>query len=81
MKVPKLNDAVIFSRIVGAALLVCGWLVAGLFFSRWLTVNGYPPLTVPLALLACTVCALLAGWREIKGILAAIRKNEAKGRE
>ncbi len=78
MTVPKLNDVVVFSRIVGAALLVCGWLVAGLFFSRWLTVNGYPSWTVPLSLLGGTVCALLAGWREIRSILAMIRKNGGK---
>ncbi len=78
MRISKFSEAVVFSRIVGAALLVCGWLVAGLFFSRWLTVNGYPAWTVPLSLLGGTACALLAGWREVKGILETIRKNEAK---
>ncbi len=81
MPLRKISDVVVFSRIVGAALLVCGWIVAGLFFSRWLMNNGYPSWTVPLSLSGGTVCALFAGWREIKGILEMIRKNDAKKEE
>ncbi len=78
MRISKFSEAVVFSRIVGAALLVCGWLLAGLYFGRWFMSRGYPSWTLPLALLGGLVCALLSGWREIKSILAMIRRSERK---
>lgn len=73
MKSISAHDLMIFSRIVGAALLVCGYLVAGLYVGRWCMARGYPGWTLPLSLIGGLVCALFAGWRELKSILASIR--------
>ena len=75
MKKPQIKDLVVFSRITGAALLVCGYLVAGLYLSRWCAAQGWPGWTTPLCLLGGLAAALLSGVRELKSILAMIRKN------
>ncbi|MGN0838807.1 MAG: hypothetical protein ACI4NN_06960 [Pyramidobacter sp.] len=79
MKFPSsLNDVIIFSRIAGAALLVCGYLVAGLYLGRWCLARGWPQWTLPLCLLAGLAAALLSGWHEIRSILAMIRRNRGQ---
>lgn len=75
MKIPGVRDAVVFSRIVGAALLVCGYLLAGLFVGRYFLARGYPQWTLPLCLVAGLIGALLSGIRELKSILAMIRRD------
>ncbi|MGI6075244.1 MAG: hypothetical protein ACOYD9_02590 [Pyramidobacter sp.] len=82
MKFPtSMKDLMVFSRIVGAALLICGYLLAGLYAGRWCVAQGYPQWTLPLCLLVGLAAAALAGWHEIRSILAAIRKNDgAAGR-
>ena len=78
MKQLKAGDIVVFSRITGAALLVCGYLVAGLYLARWCASQGYPGWTTPLCLVLATAAALFSGVRELKSILAMIRKNAEK---
>ena len=78
MKVPRVGDIIVFSRITGAALLICGYLVAGLYLARWCTAQGYPGWTTPLCLIVALIAALFSGMRELKSILAAIRKNAEK---
>ena len=65
MKIPHVRDVIVFSRIVGAALLVCGY-----FLDR-----GYPQWTLPLCLIAGLIGALLSGVHELKSILAMIRRD------
>ena len=78
MKRFNAGDIIVFSRITGAALLVCGYLVAGLYLARWCAAQGYPGWTTPLCLVAATALALFSGARELKSILAMIRKNAEK---
>lgn len=78
---PQLNDVIVFSRIIGSALLVCGYLVAGLYMGRWCITKGYPQWTLPLCLLAGLAAALLSGWHEIRSILAMIRRNREQRSE
>lgn len=75
MKFHGVNDIIVFSRITGAALLVCGYLLVGLYIGRWLMANGYPSWCVPLALLFGLAAALMSGYLEIKSILKFIRKS------
>lgn len=75
MKFHGLNDIIIFSRITGAALLVCGYLLVGLYISRWFMANAYPTWCVPLTLLFSLAVALFSGYQEIKSILKFIRKS------
>lgn len=78
MKIPGFSELIIFSRTIGAALLVCGWLVAGLIFGRWFISKGFPGWSFPLALIGGVLCALLAGWREVRSILAMIHREDKK---
>ena len=78
MKKFRAEDIIVFSRITGAALLVCGYLVAGLYLARWCTAQGYPGWMTPLCLVAATAAALFSGVRELKNILAMIRKDTEK---
>lgn len=75
MKIPKVKDVIIFSRIIGAALLVCGYLLAGLFIGRYFLKCGYPQWTLPLCLIAGLTGALLSGIHELKSILLIIRRD------
>lgn len=76
MKLPtSLKDLVVFSRIVGTALLVCGYLLAGLYAGKWCTARGYPRWTLPLCLLAGLIAAALSCWHEVRSVLAMIRNN------
>ena len=75
MKTPNVKDLVVFSRITGTALLVCGYLIAGLYLGRWCAAKGWPGWTTPLCLLIGLAAALLSGVRELKSILAMIRKD------
>ena len=64
--------------VTGSAGFICGYLVAGLYLARWCTAQGYPGWTTPLRLIVALAAALFSGVRELKSILAAIRKNEKK---
>ncbi|MCI6260938.1 hypothetical protein FYJ74_07640 [Pyramidobacter sp. SM-530-WT-4B] len=75
MKIPNVRDIIVFSRIVGAALLVCGYLLGGLFIGRCFLARGYPQWTLPLCLIAGLIGALLSGVYELKSILAMIRRD------
>ena len=75
MKTPNVKDVIVFSRIVGAALLVCGYLVAGVFLARWCAARGWPGWTTPACLVAAAVAALASGYRELKSILAMLRRG------
>lgn len=69
------DEIIVFSRVIGAALLVCGYLVAGLCAGRWCLSKGYPDWSVPLCLLAGLAAALFSGYSEMKSILAHIRRK------
>ena len=71
-----MKDVIVFSRIIGAALLVCGYLIAGLYTGRWCTTRGYPQWSVPLCLFLGLIAALFAGYRELKSILKMIRSGK-----
>ncbi|MBP5212155.1 MAG: hypothetical protein J6Z30_04790 [Pyramidobacter sp.] len=80
MKKPTVKDIIVFSRITGAALLVCGYLIAGLYLSRWCAARGWPGWTTPHCLLAGLAAALLSGVRELKSILAMLRRDDEEKR-
>ena len=42
MKIPQASDLIVFSRMVGAALLIGGYLLGGLYIGSSLTRKGYP---------------------------------------
>ncbi len=73
MKIPRAADLIVISRVTGAALLVCGYLLAGLYLGRWCLGRGWPDWSMPLCLLGGLAAALLSAVREIKGILAMLR--------
>lgn len=78
MKIPQASDLIVFSRMVGAALLIGGYLLGGLYIGSSLTRKGHPGWTLPLCILGGLLCALFAGYREIKNVLALIRKTKGK---
>ena len=80
MKTPNVKDVIVFSRIIGTALLICGYLVAGLLLARWCSGRGYPAWTTPLCLVGALAAALASGIRELKNILALIRKDAPRSR-
>ena len=71
----SVSDLIIFSRMAGAALLVGGCLLAGLYCARWCQAQGYPSWTGLLCLAGGLAWALFSGFCEIRSILAQIRRN------
>mgnify|MGYP000889669680 CR=1 FL=1 len=61
--------------VVKASALAYLLPLAGLFIGRYFLDRGYPQWTLPLCLVAGLVGALLSGVRELKSILAMIRRD------
>ncbi len=81
MRRPRIADLVVFSRITGAALLVCGYLLAGLYLGRWCLRRGYPGWSMPACLIGGLAAALASGVREIKSVLAALQDRPRRDPE
>jgi len=56
----KLEDFLVFGKVISAALVLCGFLVLGLLVGRRLEGAGWPGWIVP----ACAACgAILGAWQ------------------
>ena len=75
MRIPNFSELTVISRVTGAALLVAGYLAAGLYIGRSCVSRGYPAWTLPACMTAGLFCALFAGYREMKAILKHMRRK------
>ncbi len=71
---PVVQDLLVFSRVVGTALLVAGYLLAGYWIGRSLLAKGYPSWTQSTSILAGAAAALFSGYREIRELAKKLRR-------
>lgn len=73
LRKPSLSEVVIFSRITGAALLIGGYIIGGLYIGHYLTEKGYPQIVFFISVLAGLAGAALSGIHEIRAVISLIR--------
>ncbi len=62
----RMEDFAAFSKIVSAALLVCGFILLGLLVGRQLEGKGAPGWVVPAGAAAGAVVGMTQGWAMIR---------------
>lgn len=62
----RMEDVAAFSKIVSAALLVCGFIILGLMIGRQLEGRGAPGWAVPAGAAVGAVAGMTQGWAMIR---------------
>lgn len=70
------SGSAFYARVISAATMVCGFVVAGLLLARWFQNRGHPTWVVMTAAFGGLVFALIGGWRE----LARLARDAAKSK-
>lgn len=58
----SLQDLVAFGRIVSGALLICGYVVLGVYLGRQLVGRGWPDWSAVVLFCAAAIFGLWQGW-------------------